>query len=114
MGTHHQPLALALRLPTLRTPSPVRARKPGLGMLIRSCGTGLCVRRELTFKKGIKASSTFPFHGHQASACLRMLVELCGCARALSVSVHLVAPKILSWKYLELITCSANIPQHLA
>lgn len=69
MGIHHQPLAPALLLPTLRTPSPAQARKPGLGMLICSCRiVSLCIRRELVFKEGINASSTFPLHGHQASA----------------------------------------------
>ena len=69
MGTHHQLLAPALLLPTLRSLSPAQARMPGLGVLRCSHRiVSLGVRRELVFKMGINASSTFPLHGHWASA----------------------------------------------
>lgn len=86
----------------------------GLACSFAPVGLCLCIRRELVLKKEIKASSIFPLHSHQASVWLRMLAGLCGCAKALYIGVHSVTFKILSWKYLELIVCSSNIPQHLA
>lgn len=43
MGTHHQPLAPALLLPTLRTPCPGEARKPVLACTYALAG--LCPSR---------------------------------------------------------------------